>query len=89
MNRPDFSALAAHDARVFKSGNSLAVRIPSVIAKYCQLEEGAALEVAAEDGMIYLRKVPSKTLEELVDAISPDDVYPELFDGPPAGAERW
>jgi len=89
MNKPDFSALAVQDARVFKSGNSLAVRIPNAIAKYCELDDGASLEIAAEDGMIYLRKAPSKTLDELIEAITPDNVHPEIFDGPPVGAERW
>jgi antitoxin MazE len=89
MNKPDFSALAVQDARVFKSGNSLAVRIPNAIAKYCDLNDGASLEIAAEDGMIYLRKAPSKTLDELIEAITPDNVHPEIFDGSPAGAERW
>ena len=89
MDKPDFSALVAQDARVFRSGNSLAVRIPKAIAKYCQLEDGAALEIGAKSGIIYLRKAPLKTLDELIDAITPENVHPELFDGPPVGAERW
>lgn len=47
------------------------------------------MEIAAENGLIYLRKAPSRTLEELIDAITPENVHPELFDGPPVGAERW
>jgi antitoxin MazE len=89
MHKPDFSALVAQDARVFRSGNSLAVRIPKAIAKYCELEDGTSLEIAAEHGMIYLRKAPLKTLDELIDAITPENAYPELFDGQPVGAENW
>jgi antitoxin MazE len=89
MNKPDFSALVAQGARVFKSGNSLAIRLPVAIAKSCELEDGSALEIAAENGLIYLRKAPLRTLEELIDAITPENVHPELFDGPPVGAERW
>jgi antitoxin MazE len=89
MYKVDFSALVAQDARVFRSGNSLAVRIPKAIANYCGLEDGTSLEIAAENGMIYLRKPPSKTLDELIDAITPENVHPELFDGPPAGVEGW
>jgi len=88
MDRPDFDALAVQDARVFKSGNSLAVRIPNAIAKSCQLEDGSTLEIAVERKLIYLRKAPSKSLDELLDAITPDNVHPEIFDGPPVGAER-
>jgi antitoxin MazE len=87
MNKPDFSALVAHDARVFKSGNSLAIRIPNAIAKFCELEDGTTLEIAAGQGLIYLRKVPSKSLEELIDAITPENVHPETFWGPPVGRE--
>ena len=89
MDKPDFSALVVQDARVFRSGNSLAVRIPSAMAKYCQLEDGTSLEIATQHGMMYLRKAPLKTLDELIDAITPENVHSELFDGPPAGAERW
>jgi antitoxin MazE len=89
MNKAEFSALAIQSARVFKSGNSLAVRIPNAIAKYCELDDGASLEIAAEDGMIFLRKAPSKTLDELIEAITPDNAHPEIFDGSPVGAERW
>jgi antitoxin MazE len=88
MNKPDFSALVAQDARVFKSGNSLAVRIPNAIAKFCQLEDGALLEIAADSELIYLRRTPSKTLDQLLDAITPENVHPEIFSGPPVGAER-
>ena len=78
----------AHDARVFKSGNSLAVRIPSAIARHCELEDGVTLEIAAGDGLIYLRRVQAKTLDELIDDITPENVVPELFPGPFAGNER-
>jgi antitoxin MazE len=89
MDEVDFSAMVVQGARVFKSGNSLAVRIPSAIARYFELADGAALEIAAGNGMIYLRKTPEKTLDELIDEITPDNVYPDLFPGPPAGVERW
>ncbi len=87
MNRPDFSALIAQDARVFKSGNSLAIRLPASIAKSCELEDGSNLEIAAENGLIYLRKVPSKSLAELIAAITPENVHPPIEYGPPVGRE--
>jgi antitoxin MazE len=89
MNGRDFSALVAHDARVFKSGNSLAIRLPAAIAKSCGLEDGSQLEIAADNGLICLRKAPLRTLEDLVDAITPENVHSEILDGPPIGAERW
>jgi antitoxin component of MazEF toxin-antitoxin module len=89
MYKPDFSAMVAHDARVFKSGNSLAVRIPSAIARYCELEDGVTLEIAAGEGMIFLRRVPEKSLDELIDEITTENVVPDLFPGPMIGGERW
>jgi antitoxin component of MazEF toxin-antitoxin module len=89
MYKPDFSAMVAHDAKVFKSGNSLAVRIPSAIARYCELEDGVTLEIAAGEGLIYLRRAPEKTLDELIDEITPDNVVPYLLPGPLVGKERW
>jgi antitoxin MazE len=87
MNKPNFSALVVQGARVFKSGNSLAVRLPRAIAAACGLEDGSALEIAAENGVIYLQAPPVKTLAELIDAITPENVHPEIGAGPPVGAE--
>jgi antitoxin component of MazEF toxin-antitoxin module len=62
----DFDALVMQDTRVFKAGNSLAIRIPSAIAKRIALEDGAVVEMAVDHGMIYVRKAPSRALAELI-----------------------
>jgi antitoxin MazE len=84
----DFDALVMQDTRVFKAGNSLAIRIPSAIAKRIALEDGAVVEMAVDHGMIYVRKAPSRTLADLIDRITPENVHQPIFDEP-AGAERW
>ena len=84
----DFDALVMQEARVFKSGNSLAIRIPSAIAKRIALEDGAVVEMAADHGMIYVRKAPSRVLTELIDRITPENVHEPVFDES-IGAERW
>jgi len=84
----DFSALVVQDTRVFKAGNSLAIRIPSAIAKRLQLEDGAAVEIAVDDGLMYIRKAPSRTLADLIEKITPDNVHRPTFDDI-VGAERW
>ncbi len=81
--------MVVQNARVFKSGNSLAVRLPRAIARHFELEDGTALEIAAGNDVIYLRKIAEKTLDELIDEITPDNIYPELFPGPPVGVEIW
>jgi antitoxin component of MazEF toxin-antitoxin module len=83
-----FESLAVQDARIFKAGNSLAIRIPSAIAKFCDLEDGAAVELGTEHGMIYIRKAPSRDLSALIDRITPQNLHAAEFDEP-VGAERW
>jgi antitoxin MazE len=84
----DFSALVMQDTRVFKAGNSLAIRIPSAIAKRIALEDGAEVEMAVDDGMIYVRKSPSRALADLIDRITPENRHEPIFDEI-LGAERW
>ncbi len=84
----ELDALVMQDARVFKAGNSLAIRIPSAIAKHIALEDGAAVEMAVDHGMIYVRKAPSRALADLVERITPDNLHEPLFDEV-TGVERW
>ncbi len=84
----DFDALVMQDARVFKAGNSLAIRIPSAIAKRIALEDGAVVEMAVDHGMIYVRKAPSRALVELIERITPENVHEPVFDES-IGSERW
>jgi antitoxin MazE len=84
----DFSALVMQDTRVFKAGNSLAIRIPSAMAKRIALEDGAEVEIAVDDGMIYVRKSPSHALADLIDRITPENSHGPIFDEV-LGAERW
>jgi antitoxin component of MazEF toxin-antitoxin module len=84
----NFDLLVLQDARVFKTGNSLAVRIPSAIAKHCEFEDGTPVQMATDRGMIYLRKAPSRELADLLERITPDNIHSAEFDEP-VGAERW
>jgi len=84
----NFEALVVQDARVFKAGNSLAIRIPSAIAKHIALEDGAAVEMAVDHGVIYVRKAPSRALAELIEGITPENLHAPMFDDL-TGAERW
>jgi antitoxin component of MazEF toxin-antitoxin module len=82
------AGLVLQNARVFKAGNSLAIRIPSAIAKHCELEDGSAVEMAADHGTLYVRKYPSLDLAGLIDRITADNIHAPEFDEP-TGAERW
>jgi antitoxin MazE len=73
-------------AQIVKWGNSLAVRIPKIVAQEAGVSEGDPIEIEAEEGRIQLRrsrkKIPS--LKELVAQITPENRY----DAVDAGAER-
>lgn len=88
LSGEDFDALGLHEARVFKAGNSLAIRIPSAVAKRIGLEDGTPVEVASGDGMLYIRKAPSQALNDLIERITPENSHAALFDEAVA-AERW
>jgi len=88
MAGQDFDALGSQDARIFKAGNSLAIRIPTAIAKRIALEDGTVVEMAVDDGMIYVRKAPSRALADLIERITPENLHAAFFEEP-AGAERW
>lgn len=72
--------------KVRKWGNSLGVRIPSVVAADAHLADGAEVELTVRDGELVI--VPVLSLPELVARITPENL-PELVDDMPRGAEVW
>jgi antitoxin component of MazEF toxin-antitoxin module len=73
----DFDALVMQDARV-----------PSAIAKRIALEDGAAVEMAVDHGILYVRKASSRALADLIERITPENMHEPIFDEP-TGAKRW
>jgi len=78
--RSSWKAMVVQDARVFKSGNSLAIRIPNAIAKHAQIQDGAAVEMVAENGVILMRKPRTLQLDELIARITPENMHTAEFD---------
>jgi antitoxin MazE len=74
---------------VGKWGKSLAIRLPSDIAKAVGLSDGERVEVAAQqDSIIVRRTVPRFTLDELFEGKTPEQwraAYKDAFDW---GADR-
>ncbi len=73
---------------IVKWGNSLAVRIPKLIAEEAGVAEGDPLELDAERGEIKLRRqerVPS--LKELVSRITPENRHGETLVSSEMGKE--
>ena len=78
--------------RVQRWGNSLAVRIPTDVAKACDLREGTELEVRDEKGTVVLvpdRRGRRHVLADLVSRITRGNRHQSIESGPPRGREVW
>ena len=80
--------LVFQDARVFKAGNSLAIRIPSAMAKSIGLEDGSPVDMAVEGGTIWVKRAGPRKLHDLIERISPRNRHGEQF-GEMTESERW
>jgi antitoxin MazE len=78
-------------AIVAKWGNSLAIRIPQNLAKEIHLAEGAEINLGIVDGSLVVKPRIRKrySLDELVNAITPDNLHGENDSGAAVGNEFW
>jgi antitoxin MazE len=71
-------------------GNSLAVRIPKVLADQAGIREQDEMEIEVTEGIIRLRRrVLEPKLDELLAAITPETLHAETDFGRPEGREAW
>ena len=79
------------NATVQKWGNSLALRIPSSVAKDIQLRPGSSVEVAVENGSMIVKPAKKRrlTLAQLLKGVTKDNLHAEQDWGAPAGREAW
>lgn len=76
--------------RVARWGNSLAVRLPKMVAEQAQLREGVAIDIAVAEGCVTIqRRPPAYSLDELVEKVTSDNRHDETDWGEPQGAEVW
>ncbi len=76
--------------RLAKWGNSLAVRIPRVLAEQVGLEEGSELGISVSRGKLILSPAPGAYgLDQLVDGITPENRHDAIDWGAPVGREVW
>ncbi|NJO40620.1 MAG: AbrB/MazE/SpoVT family DNA-binding domain-containing protein [Cyanobacteria bacterium CRU_2_1] len=78
-------------AIVARWGNSLAIRIPQNLAKEIQLLEGDEVDLAVVDGKIVIKPRSRKrySLDELVNAITSENLHTEVDTGIAVGNEAW
>ncbi len=74
-----------------KWGNSLALRIPKALAEDVQVEEGAAVNLAVENGCLLVTpaaKTPGN-LRSLLKQVTAENLHGEVDAGTPVGREVW
>jgi antitoxin MazE len=76
---------------VKKWGNSLAVRIPSSVVQDLGLSENSSVQIVSNGviATIQPKKRKKINLDELVAAITPDNIHKEVNWGRPVGKEVW
>ncbi|MFQ4137663.1 AbrB/MazE/SpoVT family DNA-binding domain-containing protein [Nodosilinea sp. PGN35] len=78
-------------ATVARWGNSLAVRIPQHVVKEIQLAEGVEVDLLIVDGSLVIKPRNRRRycLEELVSAITSENLHAEVESGAAVGNEVW
>ena len=79
-------------AQMVKWGNSLAIRIPKMVAEEAELNEGDELviEVQSQGALAVKAAKKPPTLEELIAQITPENLHKAAWpDDGPLGNETW
>lgn len=79
------------NSSIKKWGNSLAIRIPSSVIQDLELSENSAVQITSNGvvATIQPKKLKEVNLDELVAAITPDNIHKEVDWGRPVGKEVW
>ena len=77
--------------QIKKWGNSLALRIPKLLAEQLNIKTDTEVEIAVEDGQMVIRPLPEPTLtlEELLAQITDENLHKEVETGTAVGGEVW
>ena len=66
-------------ATIQKWGNSLGIRIPSLIAKDLSLKNGSSVEILEEDNRIIIQASKKRTLKEILELVTEENIHGEQF----------
>ena len=79
------------NSSIKKWGNSLAIRIPSSVIQDLALSENSSVQITSNGvvATIQPKKRKKVSLDELVAAITPDNIHKEVNWGKPVGKEVW
>ncbi len=78
-------------ATVARWGNSLAIRLPQHLVKEIQLTEGVEVDLVVIDGNLVIKPRLRKrySLDDLISAITPENLHTEIESGIAVGNEAW
>ena len=76
---------------VQKWGNSLALRIPKLLADEVGLHENSAVELSLREGELVIAPAtePELDLDQLLAGITEENLHREVDAGPAMGEEAW
>ena len=79
------------ETKISKWGNSLAVRIPSVLVQDANLREGLEMEIETRKDKIILspKKPMGYSLKNLLSKVTVDNIHDEIDSGDSVGKEEW
>jgi len=72
-------------------GNSLAIRVPSRVARDLGLTNNSQIEITSDGTSAVIKREESNhlSLEELVKGITPENIHNKVDWGEPVGNEIW
>jgi antitoxin MazE len=87
---PDFYArMQIMEVIIKKWGNSAAVRIPAAIMASAQVNLEQSVDLQVVQGSIIIKPVRQYKLDELLGAITADNLHQLVDSGAPMGKEVW
>ncbi|MEA3267172.1 MAG: AbrB/MazE/SpoVT family DNA-binding domain-containing protein [Candidatus Fermentibacteria bacterium] len=75
---------------VKKWGNSLAIRIPKVIAEELLFKNNSTVELHTDKGSLLVKSVPREySLDTLLAEVTDENLHEEIGTGESVGREEW
>jgi len=77
------------EAVVKKWGNSLGIRIPSLIVRELALKDGSCVDINDKGKVIIIKPIQKNKLSEMLNKINEQNIHKEIETGGPVGKEIW
>ena len=77
------------EAKIQKWGNSLGIRIPMNVIRGLSLRNGSIVDIIEESDRLIIRPIEKPTLDDLLNAISEENLHSEIDFGKAEGNEVW